>query len=110
VVAVDANGNIYGRKTGKAWIYATTYNGKRAACKVVVRKAPKRVYLSAGSMAVCVDETLKLTASLPRKTALFTSFLRHHAYRAFTFATAGAWLSNALTITLALHFRTWNRR
>ena len=69
VVTVDANGNIYGRKTGKAWISATTYNGKRAYCKVVVWNAPNRVALSAATMAVCVDETAKLRASLPKKTA-----------------------------------------
>ena len=69
VVAVDADGRIYARKTGSAWISATTYNGRTAYCKVTVRNAPKWVALSAGWMALCVDESSKLAARLPKKTA-----------------------------------------
>ncbi|MBE5772483.1 MAG: hypothetical protein E7337_00945 [Clostridiales bacterium] len=56
-VTVDEEGEIYGKKTGSAYVYVYAHNGKYARCKVTVKKAPSKVsvkpesvVLSAGGM------------------------------------------------------------
>ncbi len=59
VASVDANGVITGLKKGKCTITATTTNGKKASCKVVVYKQPKWVKLSPAKGHLNVGETGK---------------------------------------------------
>ena len=69
VLAVDAAGNLVAKKTGTVTLTATAYNGAKATCVVRVVKAPSRVKLPARTAVLSLNESRKLTATLPRKAA-----------------------------------------
>ena len=70
VARVDAEGHITGVKKGTATITATTHNGKSVSCRVKVRKAPKKVCLRPGRLALSAEGmTAHLTVSLTQKSA-----------------------------------------
>ena len=49
-VTVDADGEIYGKKVGSAYVYAYAHTGKYARCKVTVKKAPSSVTVKPASL------------------------------------------------------------
>ena len=70
VVKVDPKtGAIKALKKGKATIVARTANGLKAKCKVTVKKAPKKVTLSATGSAVNVGATVQYSVKLPKGSA-----------------------------------------
>ena len=69
VVSVDGAGNLHARKKGTAKITATSSNGLKATCKVVVRKAPSKVKVSEKKLILCLEEQRTLKAKLPRGSA-----------------------------------------
>ena len=69
VVSVDGAGNLHARKKGTAKITATSSNGLKATCKVVVRKAPSKVKVSEKKLILCLEEQRALKAKLPRGSA-----------------------------------------
>ena len=46
IVTVDSYGKMHAAKLGTTWVYATTYNGKRAEILVKVIAAPKEIKLN----------------------------------------------------------------
>ena len=60
VARVDANGVITGVKAGNAIIRAVLQNGLYVDCNVTVRKAPKKVELSASSIDLGVGQEFRL--------------------------------------------------
>ena len=64
VAVVSSKGKITAKKVGKATITVTTANGKKARCKITVKKAPKWIKLSAKKKSLKVKKTLKLTTKL----------------------------------------------
>ena len=65
VVKVDPKtGVITGLKTGVANITAKTHNGKKAVCKVTVKKAPSKVTLTPETGKISVGMTLQLKKKL----------------------------------------------
>ena len=74
IVSVEANGALRGRKTGKAVLTVTTYNGLTAKCNVQVFSAPKKVALQIDKPMMGVGETGQASYTLPRKTASQATF------------------------------------
>ena len=70
-VKVDAaTGKITGVKKGSATVYAKMENGEEVACKVTVKKAPKKVSVSPSSMALSEGGMSgQLSVSLTKNTA-----------------------------------------
>ena len=64
VVQVDAQGRICALQMGEAVVTAVSYNGKRAACSVRVRRAPEGVSLSRSELLLGVGEKFTLNAVL----------------------------------------------
>ncbi len=76
VATVNGKGVITGKKTGTAVITATTFNGKKAACKVTVKKAAaqpdaalsvetgQQVYRCRAGESLVVDFTLNLDGKI----------------------------------------------
>lgn len=52
------NGSFVAKKSGSAIVSVTTYNGKKAVCKVTVKKAPTSVKLNAAAVALGVGESV----------------------------------------------------
>ena len=70
ILAVNQKGEIYGRRIGTAYVYATTHNGKRVACKVTVLKAPSRVYVSPASLSMSAGGMIaQLNTAVTKKSA-----------------------------------------
>lgn len=70
ILSVDQEGRVYARKKGSANVYATTHNGKSVCCRVTVRKAPKRVYLSPSSLSMSADGMIaQLQTGVSKKSA-----------------------------------------
>lgn len=70
VAAVTKKGVVVGRKVGKAVITVTAANGYSAEATVTVKAAPDSVTLSkSGTVTLKRGKTLKLKATLPKKTA-----------------------------------------
>ena len=64
-VKVDAEtGTLYGVETGSATITATTRNGKKATCKVTVKKAPSKVTLTVGQTTLVKGDSVQAKASV----------------------------------------------
>ena len=63
-VAVNANGEIKGLRTGSAIITATTYNGRTAKIKVTVKKAPAQFRVNADELTLGCGETFQLQTKL----------------------------------------------
>ena len=76
VVAIDAKtGVMKAKRKGTATITVTTSNGKKAKCKVYVRKAPGKVTLSPKSVKLSAGGMkFKLTAKLPKSTGGTVSY------------------------------------
>ena len=68
IATVDEDGTIVGVKTGSATITATTRNGKKAACKVTVRKAPSKVSVTK-SVTLGEAQDARVKANLPSGSA-----------------------------------------
>ena len=64
VAAVSTSGKITAKKVGTATITAKTYNGKKAVCKVTVKKAPTSVKLNNTSLALKTGATYTLISTL----------------------------------------------
>ncbi len=66
VATVSSNGVVKGKKAGTATITAKSSNGKKATCKVRVKKsvAVKKVALNKKSAKIYVGKTLKLKAAI----------------------------------------------
>ena len=71
VVSVSASGKITAKKTGKSTITAVTKNGKKAICKVTVRKAPKKITLKVSKKTLKKGRTYQLKVNFPSKTASY---------------------------------------
>lgn len=69
IATVSQKGVITGKKTGSTIITVKTPNGLKATLTVKVLKAPKKVTLDQTEAAIEAGSTLKLTATLPAKTA-----------------------------------------
>lgn len=70
-VAVDESGHVTAKKTGSATVTVTSRNGKKASCKITVKKAPSKVTLNkkAATLPAQTADALKLKASLPAGSA-----------------------------------------
>ncbi len=64
------NGKITAKATGSSTITATA-DGKKATCKVTVRKAPKQIRLSATSKKLKKGRTYQIKVKLPSKSASY---------------------------------------
>lgn len=65
VAAVNANGQVTGKKAGTATITVTTANGKKDTCKITVTApAPSAIKLNASKITLLRGKTTKLTYSL----------------------------------------------
>jgi uncharacterized protein YjdB len=70
IAAVTKKGVVVGKKVGTAVITVTTSNGKTAKATITVKAAPDSVTLSkSGTVTLKRGKTLKLKATLPKKTA-----------------------------------------
>ncbi len=70
VVRVDpGTGALYAVRTGAATIVAKTSNGLRARCRVKVKKAPKKVTLSASGKSIEVGGTMQYSVRLSKGSA-----------------------------------------
>ncbi len=66
-----SGGYVTGKSVGISTITATTYNGKTATCKIIVKKAPTAVYLNKESITLGVGETFDLNSKLPEDQAAY---------------------------------------
>ena len=73
IATVSASGVVKGKKKGKATI-TVKVGGVESSCAVTVRKAPKKVTLSAKKLTLGVDERATLTATIPNKSASLIRF------------------------------------
>ena len=71
IVTVDSNGKITAKKTGTATITVKTFNGKKATCKVTVKKAPSKVTLNKKTLTLKKGKSATLKVSLPKNTASY---------------------------------------
>ena len=69
VVSVDGDGNITALKKGTATVTARTFNGKKAACKVTVKAAPKSVSINPGILSLWEGESYALKPVLSKNSA-----------------------------------------
>lgn len=69
VATVSANGKITAKKPGKAVITATSANGKKAACTVTVKKAPKKISVKVQAKTLKRGKSFKIKAVLPKNAA-----------------------------------------
>ncbi len=71
VVAVSKNGKLTAKKPGIAKITVTTENGKKATCKVVVKKAPKKITAKVKVKTLKKGKSFKIKVNLPKNTASY---------------------------------------
>ena len=71
VVSVSANGKIAGKKRGTAIITATAENGKKATCRVTVKKAPKKITTKVSAKTLKKGKTWKMKVNFPGKAASY---------------------------------------
>lgn len=69
VAKVSASGKITAHKAGTATITAVTSNGKKASCKVTVKKAPGKITLNARTKTLKKGKTFQIKVKLPKGTA-----------------------------------------
>ena len=60
IASVDKNGRVHAQALGETTIYATTYNGVRGECRVIVKSAPTGVWFPYGTGYIGVGDTFKL--------------------------------------------------
>ena len=65
IAAVSSGGLVTGKKTGAVTVTATAKDGKKAQCRVYVKKPPNKVWLPMYSLKVGIGETITLTSSIP---------------------------------------------
>ena len=64
VATVDGNGVVTAIKAGSAVITAETYNGKKATCKVTVKKAPTSIELSVVTVTIGSGDSVAVKTTL----------------------------------------------
>ncbi len=69
IAVVSKNGKVTAKNTGTTTVTVKTANGKKASCKIVVRKAPKSVKLNKTKLSLKVGKNYTLTPKLPKNTA-----------------------------------------
>lgn len=69
IATVSKKGRITGKKVGSTKLTVKTQNGLKATLTVKVMKAPGKVTLEQTEAMIYEGDTLKLTATLPKKTA-----------------------------------------
>ncbi len=72
IATVAADGTVQGVKVGETLIHASTYNGRTAECKVVVKPAPTAVSLPYTTLYIGVGETVQLKPSVGDSASTFT--------------------------------------
>lgn len=65
----QSDGVLKGESVGTATIIAKTYNGKHAACNVIVKKAPDDVFFDRSALSLGVGESETLSLIFPDGTA-----------------------------------------
>lgn len=89
VAVVGKNGKITAKKAGKTTITVRTANGKKAVCRVTVKKAPKKVALKASQKVLKRGKSMKLKVVLPKKTASFKRIFRSSRPKVVTVSASG---------------------
>lgn len=69
VVKVGKKGKVTARKKGRATITVTAANGKKASCKITVKKAPAKFTLNAKRKTLKKGKYFQIKAKLPKGTA-----------------------------------------
>lgn len=71
VVTVSADGRLKGRKPGSTMVTAKTANGKTVKCKVIVRKAPKKLTVKTVNKVLKKGKSFRIKVKFPKKTASY---------------------------------------
>ena len=71
VASVSSKGVVKAKKAGTATITARTSNGVKAVCKIVVKKAPKKITVKGAVKTLKRGKTYKIRYKLPAKTASY---------------------------------------
>ena len=71
VAAVSKNGKLTAKRPGTAKITVTTENGKKATCKVVVKKAPKKLTAKVTNKTLKKGKSFQVKVNLPKNTASY---------------------------------------
>ena len=66
IASVDKNGKVVAKKIGTINITATTTNGKKAICKITVKKAPTGIKLNRTKLTIKKGRKYTLKATLPK--------------------------------------------
>lgn len=66
IASVDKNGKVVAKKIGTINITATTTNGKKAICKITVKKAPTGIKLNKTKLTIKKGRKYVLKATLPK--------------------------------------------
>ena len=66
IASVDKNGKVVAKKIGTINITATTTNGKKAICKITVKKAPTGIKLNRTKLTIKKGRKFNLKATLPK--------------------------------------------
>ena len=66
IASVDKNGKVVAKKIGTINITATTTNGKKAICKITVKKAPTGIKLNKTKLTIKKGRKYILKATLPK--------------------------------------------
>ena len=69
VATVSGKGKVTAKKPGTAIITAVTANGKKAVCRVTVKKAPKRIILKTSTKVLKKGKSYQIIKRLPDNTA-----------------------------------------
>ncbi|MCI9525477.1 MAG: hypothetical protein HFH37_00965 [Lachnospiraceae bacterium] len=69
IVSVSKKGRIKAKKKGKATITVMSSNGKKAVCKITVKKAPKKIEFRKKSLTLKKGKSTTLKVKLPAGTA-----------------------------------------
>lgn len=81
-VSVDADGYVYAKKTGTAKVTAKTYNGKKATCRITVKKAVTSIRFLPGTIVMGEGETRQATIELMPKGSATCRLVWNTDYRA----------------------------
>ena len=96
VVEVDENGVITAKKKGTATITATTYNKKKATCKVTVKAAPDKIELSKHEYVMGIGDTYTFTSKIPSGTVATWTYSTSDAEKVSVDAASGKIKAEAL--------------
>ncbi len=70
IVSISSKGVVTAKKKGSVTVTATA-GGKKATCKLTVKKAPSKITLNAGKKTLKKGKTYKLKVKLPKNTASY---------------------------------------